>query len=131
VMGEMWARAYRDTPAQQAAFDAACKSMGWCDSDGRIRISLTTAQAASIGYDTGGKETAWVRGVRLSAERYKALLEYLFSKDGGDDPRGNQFPGSPGNGGVTTGEPGGEPWGTGWGTLHKWRGTPRRVLWKA
>ena len=76
-----WANAWRDTPAQEHAFNSACQTMGWFRARDPVQVTLNAAQACEAGVPCKG-DRAKVPGVALTDARLAQLENYLFGGDG-------------------------------------------------
>ena len=86
-----WSNAWRDTPAQERAFNHACRAMGWFKAGAKVSLSLRDTAARNLGIDPGDRAVITVPGVLLTDERLAALKAYLFG-DGDLPPYGGQPP---------------------------------------
>ena len=50
-----WSNAWRDTPAQERAFNAACRAMGWFKAGEKVSLSLRETAATTLGIRPGGQ----------------------------------------------------------------------------
>jgi hypothetical protein len=82
AMRVMWFAACRDTPAQAAAFNAACRSMRWFRHGEKVAVSMRGTVADRLGVPHGDRDKINVPGVLLTDQRLAELEAYLF---GGDD----------------------------------------------
>jgi DNA polymerase I-like protein with 3'-5' exonuclease and polymerase domains len=85
-----WTAAWHDTPAQERAFNAACRAMGWFGRGRPVVLDITRKQASDLGLDIGRREKATVPGVRLTTRRWQELEDFLFGE--GPTPEGGSAP---------------------------------------
>jgi hypothetical protein len=80
-MRARWAAAWRDTPAQERAFNSACRVLGWFKPGEKVSLSLRGDAARNLGIDPGDMDKITVPGVVLTEERVAQLRERLFGDD--------------------------------------------------
>jgi DNA polymerase I-like protein with 3'-5' exonuclease and polymerase domains len=81
--------AYRDLHAQEAAFNSACRSMGWVNRSETPCVTLTVAVASRIQFDLQGKERGNVPGILITKERLIDLQNRLIGHEH-PDSRGSR-----------------------------------------
>lgn len=97
--------AYRDIHAQEAAFNSACRVMGWVKKSRSPTVDVTRNVAMTIRMDTDDRKRVTVAGVLLTNERLEQLKNSIFgAKNSIPTDDGGNFSGSfASSGGVPAG----------------------------